>query len=46
MASERRFLNLLGGASKFGFLAGRLALIYETDGRWGSMAFERSGTAK
>lgn len=33
MASERRFLNQLGSVREFGFVAGRLALTYEIDGR-------------
>jgi heat shock protein HslJ len=40
-AVETRFLKQLGGAKKFGFLLGRLALSYEKDGgAFGTMLFE------
>jgi heat shock protein HslJ len=40
-AVETRFLKQLGGAKKFGFLLGRLALSYEKDGgAFGTMVFE------
>jgi heat shock protein HslJ len=41
-AVETRFLKQLGGARKFGFLLGRLAVSYEKDGdAYGTMLFER-----
>ncbi len=39
MAVEQRFLTQLSGAKKFGFLAGQLAVTYETDGASGVMLF-------
>jgi heat shock protein HslJ len=40
-AVEAQFLKQLGGAKKFGFLLGRLALSYEKDGgAYGTMLFE------
>jgi heat shock protein HslJ len=40
-AVEARFLKQLGGAKKFGFHLGRLALSYEKDGgAYGTMLFE------
>lgn len=40
-AVETRFLKQLGGAKKFSFLLGRLALSYEKDGgAFGTMLFE------
>ena len=41
MTVEQRFLNQLQGVKKVTFLAGRLALSYESGGNWGSMCFER-----
>jgi heat shock protein HslJ len=37
---ERRFLTQLGNVRKLGFLAGMLALSYESDGAMGVMLFE------
>lgn len=39
MAAERRFLTQLSGAKRFGFLAGQLAVTYETEGASGVMLF-------
>jgi heat shock protein HslJ len=40
-AVEARFLKQLGGAQKFGFLLGQLAVSYQTEGGvWGTMLFE------
>jgi heat shock protein HslJ len=42
-AAEARFLEQLGGASKFGFVLGRLAISYaRTDGSVGTMLFDAS----
>jgi heat shock protein HslJ len=40
MIVEGRFLKQLAGVKKFGFMVGRLALSYETDGVWGVMLFD------
>ena len=40
MAAEQRYFAQLSGIKKFGFMLGRLALTYETEGRWGVMLFE------
>lgn len=40
MAVETRFLRQLGDVAKFGFLAGRLVLSYQTDGVPGVMSLE------
>ena len=39
-AVERRFLSLLQGVTKFGFVAGQLALTYEKDGVIATMLFD------
>jgi heat shock protein HslJ len=44
--AEARFMSRIGGAQKFGFLAGRLAISYEFDGRFGTMFFASRGAAK
>jgi len=41
MAIEQRFLKQLNGVKKFGFLAGQLALVFEMDGKRGTMRFDR-----
>jgi len=41
--SKRNFLKQLAGVKKFGFMAGQLALSYETDGVWGVMLFDPRG---
>jgi heat shock protein HslJ len=41
METERRFLNLLGAVSKYGFLAGQLQLTCEKDGARHTMLFDR-----
>lgn len=46
MAVEERFLKLLAGVRKFGFMNQRLALTYEVDGTHGTMLFDlRRSTA-
>ncbi len=40
-AVERRFLSLLPGVTKFGFVGGKLALTYEKDGIIATMLFDR-----
>ena len=40
MKVEQRFLGLLGDATKFGYLAGMLAVTYEVDGEHGLMLFK------
>ena len=42
MASETRFLRRLGGARKFTFVAGQLALTTELDGTLSVMFFDRA----
>jgi heat shock protein HslJ len=37
---ERRFLDQLGGATRNGFMSGRLALTDQTDGATGTMLFD------
>ena len=41
MRVEGRFLANLGGVTKFGFMLGRLALTYQSEGEVKSMLFER-----
>jgi hypothetical protein len=40
MAVEERFLKLLAGVRRFGFVNTRLALTYEIDGTGGTMLFD------
>jgi len=40
MAAEQRYFAQLSGIKKFGFMLGRLALTYETEGRLEVMLFE------
>jgi heat shock protein HslJ len=40
MALENRYLGQLGGVSRYGFLAGRLALAWQTDDATDTMLFE------
>lgn len=42
MAAEQRFLKQLKGIQKFGFFFGQLALTFATDGRRGTMHFDRT----
>jgi heat shock protein HslJ len=42
MATETRFLRSLGGAKKFTFVAGQLALTSEQDGTLSVMYFDRA----
>ena len=44
MAVENRFLKQLAGVKKFGFMAGQLALSYDTEGVRGVMLFDPRGT--
>jgi len=44
MQAESRFLSQLRDVRKFGYVSGRLALSYESDGVWGVMLFERPAT--
>jgi hypothetical protein len=39
MALEQRYLGALAGVDKLGFVAGRLALGYTSDGSRGSLLF-------
>jgi heat shock protein HslJ len=41
MAVENRFLKQLAGVTQFSFMAGELALAYQTDGAFGVMFFRR-----
>ena len=41
MAAEARFLEQLGAAASYSFLAGQLAIGWSKDGRGGAMLFER-----
>jgi heat shock protein HslJ len=41
MRVEQRYLAALAGVSRFGFLAGRLALTWSADGAMHTLLFER-----